>query len=153
MKNRSTKIIRRRTPQRAAAVLAAALLFLLAGCGGKVVTETKPIPVGANEERLAYLTELGWQVAEEPLATLVLQLPAEFSADYSDYIKLQEEQGLPFSQCAGKTVSRYTYAVNNYPDYTGPVQINLYVCDGALVGGDVVAPGENGFVRGLAFPK
>lgn len=149
MKNSCEKVIWRVAPLCfALAVLACAL----AGCGGKE-KDAEPIPAASNEERLTYLGSLGWQVNPEPLETLALQLPQELGADYSDYLRLQEEQGMPFAQYAGQTASRYTYAVNNYPGYDGPVQINLWVCDGVLVGGDLIAPGEGGFTAGLAFPK
>ena len=128
------------------------LLCVLTGCGGKAA-KSQPIPAATNEERLTYLGELGWQVDPEPLETLAMQLPHELEQDYSDYVKLQAEQGFPFVQCAGQTASRYTYKVNNYPGYDGPVQIDLWVCGGVLVGGDVIAPGEGGFQAGLAFPK
>ena len=130
----------------------AVLLTALTGCGGKK-KEATPIPASTNEERLTYLGELGWQVDPEPLEALAMQLPQNLDGDYSAYLKLQEEQGLPFAQCAGQTASRYTYKVNNYPGYDGPVQINLWVCGGELVGGDLIAPGENGFTAGLTFPK
>ena len=130
----------------------AVLLSMLAGCGGKK-KDNKPIPASTNEERLTYLGNLGWQVDPEPLETLALQLPREPGSDCSDYLKLQEDQSMPFARYAGKTASRYTYKVNNYPGYEGPVQINLWVCEGGLIGGDLIAPGENGFKAGLAFPK
>ena len=72
---------------------------------------------------------------------------------YGDYLKLQDGQGLPFAQCAGQTVSRYTYRVTNYPGYDGPVQINLWVCGGTLAGGDLIAPGKDGFTAGISFPR
>ena len=131
---------------------AMALLIASTGCGGKK-KEAEPIPASTNEERLTYLGELGWQVDPEPLETLALQLPQNLEGDYSAYLKLQEEQGMPFARCAGKTASRYTYKINNYPGYEGPVQVNLWVCGGKLIGGDIVAPGENGFTTGLTFPK
>lgn len=131
-------------------MLAAALL--LAGCGGGE-KEDEPVGAATNEERLTYLSGLGWQADPEPLHTLVLRLPSDLESEYGDYLKLQAEQGLPFSRCAGQTVSRYTYQVTNYPGYDGPVQLNLWVCGGVLSGGDVIAPGENGFTAGLTFPK
>lgn len=137
-------------------ILALALLpvFLLCGCLGSRAPESNdPIDASGNDQRLAYLTELGWEVEPEPLETLVLQLPAELGESYGDYLKLQERQGFSFAQCAEKTVSRYTYAVTNHPTCKGPVQINLWVCDGLLVGGDVTAPGENGFIVGVTYPQ
>ena len=130
------------------------LAALLSGCLGHPAAKTPdPVDASGNDQRMAYLAELGWEADPEPLEALVLQLPTELGETYGDYLKLQEQQGLPFSQCGGKTVSRYTYSVTNYPNYDGPVQIDLWVCGGVLVGGDVTAPGENGFQDGLAFPQ
>ncbi len=131
-----------------------ALLLVLAGCLGKEgAGRTEEISAATDEERLAYLTGLGWQAEPEPVETLNLELPGDLTKEYGDYAALQEEQGFPFSAFGGRTVSRYTYRVTNYPDYDGPVQADLYVCDGLLIGGDVTAPGKDGFIRELAFPK
>ena len=136
------------------ATLVAVLGLVLAGCFGRGAdTEGRSIPADTNDERLAYLTELGWQVEPEPIETLHLQLPEELTGEYGDYAALQDGQGLPFAQFGGQTVSRYTYTVTNHPRCAGPVQVNLYVCDGQLIGGDVVAIGEDGFRQGLDFPK
>ena len=89
----------------------------------------------------------------EPLETLALQLPENLEQSHSEYVALQEALGLPFADYSGKTVSRYTYSVNNYPDYAGAVQADLYVYDGQIIGGDIIASGENGFVRDLRFPE
>ena len=140
---------------RHAAALCCALALLLgalSGCGGQE-SEPEPIPAASNEERVTYLGGLGWQVDPEPLETLAFQLPRELDGAYADYARLQEEQGLPFAQYAGRNASRYTYTVKNYPGYDGPVQINLWVCQGVLIGGDLIAPGENGVQAGLVFPK
>ena len=148
------KNIRRLAVIGGGAILTVALLFVLVGCFGKgSAPEQQPISAATNDERLAYLTELGWQVDPEPIETLNLQLPEDLAEEYGDYMALQDQQGLPFGQYGGKTVSRYTYTVTNYPDCSGPVQANLYVCDDRLIGGDVVSIGENGFVQGLAFPE
>lgn len=138
-----------------AAVLccALALLLVLAGCGKKQAEPKEPVPAATNEQRITFLNGLGWKVDPEPLETLAMRLPRELGEEYGDYLKLQDEQGLPFAKCAGQTVSRYTYKVNNYPGYDGPVQINLWVCDGMLSGGDLIAPGEKGFTAGLTFPR
>ena len=142
--------IRNTRPLLLCLLLSAALL--LAGCGGGE-KEDEPVSAATNEERLSYLSGLGWQVDPEPLHTLVLRLPTELAAEYGDYLKLQDGQGLPFVRCAGKITSRYTYRVANYPGYDGPVQLNLWVCDGVLAGGDLIAPGEGGFQAGLTFPE
>ncbi len=135
------------------AALLGVLLFALAGCLGRKDAEQKEIPAATAEERLRYLTDLGWQAEPDPVETLTLELPGDLAGKHGDYVALQEKQGLPFALFGGRTVERYTYALTNYPGYDGPVQADLYVCDGQLIGGDVTAPGENGFLRELTFPS
>ena len=125
--------------------------LLLAGCFGGD-KETEVITAATNEERVAYLEALGWQVEPEPLETLQIKLPADLKG-YEDYLALQTEQGLPFADCGGKVVCRYTYRVTNYPGGRRDAQVNLLQCDGAVVAGDVVLLGEDGGVFGLEFPK
>ncbi len=135
-----------------AAVVAAAV-FLLAGCLGHGGGDTEPVMLSSEQQRQDYLTGLGWQIRPEPVETLTLQLPRELKESFGDYIALQEKQDLPFAQYGGREVIRYTYAICNYPDYAGDVQVNLFLCDGQLIGGDVIAMGENGFTAGLSYPQ
>lgn len=134
------------------AVILCAVL-LLPGCFSKNSASLTPINAPTTEQQLAYLSQLGWQADAEPIETLELQLPDDLKADYADYCKLQDEQGLPFSQYAGQTVKRYTYVITNYPDVDRGVQANLYLCGEQIIGGDIISTGENGFQTGLAFPE
>lgn len=126
--------------------------LLLAGCfdGDK---ETEVITAATNEERVAYLEALGWQVEPQPIETLDLQLPEKLEGEWDAYAKLQKGQGLPFSQFAGQAVKRYTYTVTNYPDIPQGVQTNLYLWGDQIIGGDVIFTGQGGFQTDLAFPK
>ena len=121
----------------AALVLVTGMALLLAGCF----------------RRVAYLESLGWQVLPEPVATMDLQLPEDLKAQWGDYLKLQTQQGMPMADCAGQVVRRFTYTVTNYPDVPDGVQVNLFTCGDRLVGGDIIATGENGFQTGLTFPE
>ena len=89
--------------------------LLLAGCFGGD-KETEVITAATNEERVAYLEALGWQVEPQPIETLDLQLPEKLEGEWDAYAKLQKGQGLPFSEFAGQAVKRYTYTVTNYPE-------------------------------------
>ncbi len=126
------------------------LLFLLWGCGKKT---DAPIHGADTAARMAYLESLGWQVSPQEVETLHLKLPEKLEGTWGDYAALQDAQGLPFSQFAGQTVQRCTYAVTNYPGRPEDVQINLYLADGAIIGGDLIALGEGGFRADLTFPK
>ena len=136
----------------AALVLVTGMTLLLAGCFHSSAP-CKEISLATNDQRVAYLQELGWQVSPEPVETLDLQLPEDLKPQWGDYLKLQDEQGLPFGGCAGQTVRRFTYAVANYPEAPDGVQANLFLCGDRLVGGDIIATGENGFQTVLAFPE
>lgn len=131
-------------------VLLAAAAVLLAGCFKK---EATPVTLPDEESRIAYLTELGWQVSPQPVETLDLQLPAEWGETWQEYGALQEQQNFPFSDYAGQPVRRYTYAVTNYPYVEKGVQANLYLCGDVLIGGDIIATGQGGFQTVLTYPE
>ena len=137
----------------AAVAVVVCVIFLLPGCLDKGAVPSEPINAPTTAQQVAYLEQLGWQVSDEPLETLELQLPDDLKADYADYCKLQEEQGMPFSEFAGQTVKRCTYTVTNYPNIERGVQANLYLCGDQIIAGDIIATGENGFQSGLAFPE
>ena len=126
--------------------------LLLAGCFGGD-KETEVITAATNEERVAYLQALGWQVEPQPIETLDLQLPEKLEGEWDAYAKLQKGQGLPFSEFAGQAVKRYTYTVTNYPEIPQGVQANLYLWGDQIIGGDVIFTGQGGFQTDLAFPK
>ena len=140
---------RRQLAAAALGVLAAlTLLFVIPGCqrdsGG-----TEPVQAADNAARVE---SLGWQVTPEPLETMSLLLPEDLSA-HVEYAALQKGLGLPFDRCGGKTVTRYTYTVLNYPDAPQGVQANLFVCGDQVIAGDITSLGENGFRRSLEFPQ
>ena len=125
--------------------------LVLAGCfGGE--KEASVIIAASNEERIAYLEGLGWQVQADPIETLDLQLPAIMEDDWAAYAKLQAGQRLPFSDFAGQAVKRYTYTVTNYPGKPQGVQANVYLWGEQIIGGDIIVTGEGGFQSDLAFP-
>ena len=131
-------------------VIGAALM--LAGCFGGD-KEVEVITAAANEDRVAYLESLGWQVEPQPIETLDLQLPEKLEGEWSAYAKLQAGQNLPFADFGGQAVKRYTYTVTNYPEIPQGVQANLYLWGDQIIGGDVIFTGQGGFQTDLAFPK
>lgn len=135
-----------------AVILAGTALMALILLLGRSSAEPTPPQLTCNAERVAYLQDLGWQVTEEPVTTLQFLLPAKLSGDYIEYNQLQRTQGFDLEQCCGKQVTRYTYAVINYPGHPDGVQVNLYVCEEAPVAGDVVCTGVDGFQAALTFP-
>ena len=121
---------------------------------GRLSTQEASAPpqLTDNSQRVAYLQSLGWEVEPEPLETLPFLLPDTLAEPYLTYNELQKAQGFDLSACCGKQVSRYTYAVTNYPGRTAGVQANLYICEDHPVAGDVLCPGAQGFQEVLVRP-
>ena len=145
----------RLTKKRAAgAVVAAglALMGLILYLGRPVETAEEPTLLDTNEAMVEYLAQWGWEVEPEPVETLQFLLGETLEEPYLSYNVLQKSQGFDLAKCCGKQVARYTYAVTNYPGDREGVQVNLYVCEGEPVAGDVCCAGADGFRNPLAYP-
>lgn len=145
----------RLTKKRAAgAVVAAglALMGLILYLGRPVEEAQEPCLLTTNEDRVEYLAEWGWEVEPEPVETLQFLLGETLEEPYLSYNVLQKSQGFDLARCCGKQVARYTYAVTNYPGDREGVQVNLYVCEGQAVAGDVCCAGADGFRNPLEYP-
>ena len=116
------------------------LLMLLTACTAR--PSQTPVTAKDDAARRAWLEQQGWQTEEQPVRTLTVQLSL---AGQEDYLALQQEAGLPLADYDGQTVT-------NYPGRTGDVQVNLYLCGDVIVGGDIMALGENGFQASLLYP-
>ena len=128
-------------------VVIAALIALMGRMTPEESTEAPQLT--DNSQRVAYLQSLGWEVEPEPVETLQFLLPDTLAEPYLSYNVLQTAQGFDLTPCLGKQVSRYTYAVTNYPDRAEGIQANLYICEDRPVAGDICCPGANGFQEAL----
>ena len=106
-----------------------------------------------NEDRLALLTELGWEVVAQPEESMEVRIPQEFSDVYERYNQIQTEQGLDLAEHKGETVMRYTYTVVNHPSGEKHVRATLLVKNGRLIGGDVCSAKMDGFMHSLLMPQ
>lgn len=129
--------------------VAAALLLTL---GRQAVTASAEVKnIRTNDDRLSYLSGLGWQVSPQPIATEELLIPEEFDDSYQSYLKLQADQGFDLSRYCGKRVKRYTYQLTNYPTQEEPVQIALLIYKNRVVGGQIQSS-SGSFLHGLMLP-
>lgn len=135
------------------AVLMVLTVPILAGCFNKDSSNDEAIVLSTVEEQVTFLASLGWEVDPAPIETLDLQLPQQWDEEWTAYAAMQTKQGLPFADFAGAVVHRVTYTVKNYPHIADGVQLNLYVADGQLIGGDVIFTGQGGFQTDLRYPK
>lgn len=134
------------------AVLMVLTVPILAGCFSKDAGE-EIITLPTAQEQVEFLASLGWQVTPEPLETLDMRLPDSWDEEWEAYGKMQTQQGLPFADFAGATVRRVTYSVTNYPHIADGVQVNLYLANDQLIGGDIIFMGQGGFQTDLRYPK
>lgn len=120
-----------------AAVIATALILTV---GGRAVTAAAEVShIRDNDDRVAYLNELGWQVSAEPVSTEELLIPDAFDESYTDYLALQSQQGFDLTRYCGKRVKRYTYQITNYPDNPDGVQAVLLIYKNRIIGGQLQA--------------
>lgn len=108
--------------------------------------------VRTHEERAAFLAQFGWEVDPTPTASEHVTIPTEFDKVFAAYNELQRAQGLDLSGFGGRVVERYTYTVRNYEGFDGPVQANLLIHRGRVIGGDICAAQSDGFLHGFARP-
>lgn len=102
-----------------------------------------------NQNRVEFLTKLGWQVSADAVEVADVVIPLEFDEVYQNYNQIQQEQGFDLSQYAGYQVKRYSYEVYNHPSGDEFVRANLLVYKEKLVGGDVCSLRLDGFMHGL----
>ena len=144
---RSTQIRRRGAIRLLALALLAVAAVLVCGRW----TQKNQAKLLTNEDRLAYLAQMGWTAEEIPVAEQVVQLPKEFPPVLEQYNTLQIQQGFDLKAYRGKEVTMYTYRLLEYPSppEQGDVYACLYVYRGTVIGGDVHAASMTGFMHGL----
>lgn len=132
-----------------AIIFAVILAIILLFGRSKNTVQTGAVTVSDNDARVKFLTDLGWQVTTSPKESGQVRIPEEQTPVYERYNALQKSQGYDLSQFAGKTVMRYVYQINNYPNATEPVYATLLVYKNQVIGGDVTDTAAKGVVQGL----
>ena len=104
------------------------------------------------EERIAFFSQFGYEISEDPLEVKEVVIPAEFDETYEEYNSIQKSQGLDLSKYKGKRVKMWSYAIKNYPGYEtsdGTIRGNILVYDGVVIGGDISNIELGGFMVGF----
>ena len=134
------------------AVLAVIIVALVALLGGADDVQTTAVEaVADNDARVKFLENFGWDVAASPVESGKVRIPEEASEVFDRYAQLQKSQGYDLAPYAGKTVMRYVYQVNNYPNATEPVYATLLISKGQVIGGDITNTAADGKVQGFAM--
>lgn len=99
-------------------------------------------------DRRDFLNAVGYRVTGDAKETVEYTMPATLDTVLLGYNQLQKEQGFDLAKYTGKTLTRYTYEIENYEGHAGRVYANLILYRDRIVGADL--SGENGsFVKPL----
>lgn len=109
--------------------------------------------IRTNDDRIAFLSQFGWEVEPEPIEEATVKIPSKFDKVLSSYNALQQKQGLDLTEYSGKEVTRYSYKVTNYPNYTGDVTANIIIYKNRVIGGDICSADVDGFIKGFKNPN
>ncbi|MCQ4021894.1 MULTISPECIES: DUF4830 domain-containing protein [unclassified Ruminococcus] len=108
------------------------------------------LKAATNEERIAFLSQFGWEVEPKPSETAAVKIPQRFNDTYCRYNEIQIEQGLNLLDYAGKECERVSFRITNYPDKEQQVNANLLIYNGLVIGGDISSVQLDGFMHGFA---
>jgi hypothetical protein len=136
----------------AVAVILLAILALLGGGNGDTAQTAAP-SMSANDSRVQFLKDFGWDVTPSPKESGQVKIPKERSPVFDRYNTMQLGQGYDLSSYAEKNVMRYVYQINNYPGATEPVYATVLVYKNQIIGGDVTDTAAKGHIRGFKMPE
>ena len=132
-----------------AAVVGVIIALILLLGGGNSSTPTGAPSVAGNDGRVQFLQNLGWEVSTSPVESGQVRIPQEQNEVFGRYNELQKSAGYDLTQYAGKTVMRYVYKVNNFPQATEPVYATVLVYKDKVIGGDITNTAANGTMQAL----
>ena len=138
-------------------VIALTLVMLV---GALVIGQSNAVAVSAtsgidfsgiktNEDRIAFISQFGIEVSGDPKEEITFRIPDKLEGVLAGYNELQKMQGLDLSRYKNKKVTRYTYEIDGYGDYTGPVCVNLIVFRNKIIACDISSADPAGFIEPL----
>ena len=125
-----------------AAVLAAMFLAVM------LISRKDIIPGETVTDRVTFAKSLGYSISEQYETKKDIVIPSVFSDVYENYNALQKNNGFDLSAYKGEQAEVYTYPVTNHPEGDG-VMMNIIVCKGRIIGGDICSAEYDGFMTVL----
>ena len=105
--------------------------------------------IKTNEDRIEFISQFGVDVTGEPTETVTFSVPENFDKVIAGYNEIQKAQGLNLEKYKNKKVTRYTYEIDKWADYEGPVCVNLIIYRSTVVACDISSKDPTGFVEPL----
>lgn len=138
------------------AVLVSIFIFLSVKDSPVINADDLSAKASNEEERIAFLSQYGWKIDEDPVEVSEVIIPSEFNETYSSYNEIQKAQSMDLEAYKGQRVKKWVYEVKNYPGYpadNGCIRATMLVFDGLVIGGDVSSIEVDGFMQGFEFPE
>lgn len=132
--------------------IAAVLLAVILIFGSKSETTAAVKTMSANDARVKFLTDFGWEVVPNPRESTIIRIPDEVGEMFRRYNTLQKGQGYDLTKYSGKKAMRYVYEITNYPGATAPVYATILTVKNQIIGGDITDTSANGKIRGFQKP-
>lgn len=115
---------------------------------GTLSGSTKAAQKCSGKEAVAeYLTSFGLKIGEFTVDSVTV--PAEFSDVYKNYNDIQRSQGFDLTDYKGKTLTRYTCPVTNYPETEKSVFAEVLLLGETVVAADIYSTELDGFISAL----
>lgn len=129
----------------AAAVLSGAVILMPKGSeNGCRIPSSDRISASSVSERTEYFASHGWEVEE--VANRTVRIPEQFGEVYGEYAAMQDKQGMPLREYAGRDAQLYLYEVRNYSPENRKMFAELLVCDERAVASMVYSE-DGGSIR------
>ncbi|MBP3250306.1 MAG: DUF4830 domain-containing protein [Ruminococcus sp.] len=113
------------------AALLAGIIFFSPDGKGERPPESPSVSAATVSDRIDYFASHGWEVEE--ICGKFVTIPTEFSPLYEDYALIQDKQGLPLREYAGRDAQLYVYEVKNYSPDSKKMLAELLVCDDTAI--------------------
>lgn len=108
-------------------------------------SDANAVNAAVNENRVDFISQLGLAVDKENYFVKSVIIPTNFNDVYLQYNELQKTAGYNLEEYAGKTVTQYTY----YIEDSDTEKVNLLVYNQKIIGGDISSARLNGSMQAL----
>ncbi len=129
--------------RRSLAVILALVIILLIITAQIFSQKSSSIDGSTNSIRVEYLNSLKLYVDDTSVLSKDIIIPESFTEVYKNYNKLQKKSGFDLSKYKGRKATVYTYKLNETNN------VNIIVCNGQIIGGDISNIKLNGEMKSL----
>lgn len=129
----------------AGVILTAAVILIPKKENPYTVPKSAYTAAASVSDRIGYFASHGWEVEE--IYSRNITIPTEFTSAYEEYAQLQDKQGMPLREYAGKDAQVYVYEVKNYSPDSKKLMAELLVCDDTAIASMVYSEDGGGTLK------